>query len=123
MWCEPAFAEEEGLSVSARVDKSQVEQGEKLVFEVEVSGSFREAPKVRISGFGGFKVASSGQSQNIQINSGGMVHSLVLTYTLLPLKTGNLTIDPVAVEYQGKKYETKPVEVKVVPRLEGEVTL
>lgn len=49
--CRPALAEEE-LSVSARVDPSEVRQGERLVFEISIAGPVREIPKVEVQGKG-----------------------------------------------------------------------
>lgn len=128
------FAVEE-LQVSARVDKSELRQGEILVFEVEISGPLRETPKVHLGGLEGFMLVSSGQSQQIRMNGGEVSQTLVLSYTLSALDPGTRTLGPVKVQYGGKSYETAPVEVKVLsgsppekrpphaPELQGEVIL
>ncbi len=135
-FCGLAFAEAD-LSVSAQVDKSEVKQGEPLVFQINISGPIRQAPKVQMSSLEGFAVVSSGQSQQIQMRGGEVQQTLVFVYTLVPTEAGDRTLGPVKVEVQGKSYETQPIQVKVLPgpapksnrpaprppKLEGEVIL
>ena len=119
----------EEVSVSARVDKSEVRQGETLIFEILLSGLGQETPKIRMSSLEGFKAVSTGQSQQVQIQSGKMNQTMTITYALLALEPGERTLGPVQVEVQGKKLETRPVKVKVLPsapkepELKGEVVL
>ena len=129
------FAEE--VSVSARVDRTEIYQGESLIFEVSISGLGQEAPKIRMGSLEGFKVVSTGQSQQVQVRAGKVDQTMTLAYTLAALEPGDRTLGPVQVEVQGKRLETRPVEVKVLPgpapepdqnspwqpELEGEVTL
>ena len=134
----PAFSAEE-LTVSGRVDRSEVRQGEKLLFEITISGPIRESPTIRLDEWKAFRMVSTGQSQQVRMSGGEISQTLVLNYTLVALAAGTQTLGPVKVEYQGKVYETRPVEVKVLPgkkpqtpekkikpelpRLEGEVIL
>ena len=124
----PAFAAEE-LQVSAQVDKTQLKQGEILIFQVALSGPILETPKIHLGKLEGFGLVSSGQSQQIQMGGGRMNQTVVLTYTLSALEAGTRTLGPVKVEYRGKSYETSPIEVKVLPpehrapELQGEVIL
>lgn len=128
--CGAALAAEE-LSIVAQVDKSQVQTGEPLLFSLTIAGSLKQAPKVRLNAFEGFQVLATGQSQQIQIENGRTRQSLTLTYTLAPLSPGKHTLGPVKVEYEGKVYETQPVEVTVAeppaassrPELKGGVIL
>ena len=110
----PVFAEAE-LSVSAQVDKSQVKQGEPLVFQIHIAGPIRQAPKVQIDSIEGFAVVSTGQSQQIQMRGGEIQQTLAFVYTLVPTQAGDRTLGPVKVEVQGKSYETQPIQVKVLP--------
>ncbi len=111
--CSPVFAEE--LRVGAQVDKSEISTGETLTFSVMIAGPMKETPKVQLTAFDGFQVVSTGQSQQIQIRPDQTQLALTLTYTLAPTQPGIHTLGPIKVEYQGKVYETQPVEVKVVP--------
>ncbi|MBI3318939.1 MAG: BatD family protein [Candidatus Omnitrophica bacterium] len=131
LFSSPAFAEE--LTVGAQVDKSELHIGEKLTFSVTIAGPLRQPPKVHLTGFRGFRVVSSGQSQQIEAGAGQVRQSLTLNYTLAPTAPGTHTLGPVKVEYQGRTVETQPIEVTVVegpkeprqevPELEGGVIL
>ena len=125
----PVSAAEE-VSISARVDKSEVRQGETLTFGITLTGLDQETPKIRMGLLEGFKVVYTGQSQQVQVQAGKVNQAMTVTYTLLALEVGDRTLGPVQVEVQGKKLETRPVKVKVLPEsapqqpeLEGEVIL
>ena len=125
----PVSASEE-LSVSAQVDKSEVRQGEILLFEITLAGLNQETPKIQMGPPEGFKVVSTGQSQQVRVQAGKVSQTLTVSYTLLALEPGDRALGPVQVEIQGKKLETRPVHVKVLPgnappepELKGEVVL
>jgi hypothetical protein len=127
----PAFAEEE-LRVGAQVDRTEVTTGQVLTYSITIAGPLKETPKVELNRFEGFQVVSTGQSQQIRVNQSQIEQALTLTYSLAPTEPGTHTLGPVKVEYQGKVYETQPIEVKVVegspkqkkvPQLEGGVVL
>ena len=107
-------AAEPDLNVGAHVDKSEVATGQVLTFAITISGPIRHTPKVQLTSFQGFKVISTGQSQQIQIRQGRAQQSLTLSYALAPMAPGSYTLGPVKIEYEGKTYETQPIEVKVV---------
>ncbi len=109
------FAAEE-LRVGAQVDKKEVPSGDLLIFSITLAGSIRETPKVQLMAFEGFKIVSTGQSQSLQIRSGQVYSTLVLSYTLAPTAPGTHTLGPVKIQYHGKEYETQPIEVTVVKR-------
>ena len=109
-----AFAAEE-LKVGAQVDKSQVSTDEPFTFSITIAGSIRETPKVQLTAFDGFQILSTGQSQSLQIRSGQINSTLILSYTLAPTTPGTHTLGPIKIEYQGKEYETPPIEVTVLP--------
>ena len=115
IFCSSVFAVDMDLSVSAQVDKSEVKQGEPLVFQINIKGPIRQTPKVQINSVEGFTVVSSGQSQQIQMHGSEVHQTLAFIYTLLPTETGDRTLGPVKVEVQGKSYETQPIQVKVLP--------
>ena len=110
----PVFAAEE-LKVAAQVDKSRVPAGEPFTFSITIAGSIQETPKVQLTAFDGFEILSTGQSQSIQIRSGQVRSTLTLSYTLAPTTPGTHTLGPVKIEYQGKEYQTPPIEVTVLP--------
>ena len=102
------------LTVGAQVDKTEVAAGQPLTFSVTIAGPIKETPKVQLSSLEGFQVLASGQAHQLQIQGGQSRQSLVLTYTLAPTTPGVHTLGPVKVEYKGQKYETQPIEIKVL---------
>ncbi len=111
------FAAEAELSVSAQVDKSEVNQGERLLFQINISGPIRQAPKIRMSSWDGFNVVSTGQSQQIQMQGNKIHQTLAFVYTLVATETGDRTLGPGGVEVQGKSTQPQPIRVKVLPGL------
>lgn len=110
----PVFCEE--LTVQASVNKTEVRSDQKLVYSIAIAGALAEPPKVQLSGFEGFRVISTGQSQELQIHRGKKRQALILSYTLAPTAAGTHTLGPVKVEYEGQMYETQPIEVTVLPQ-------
>ena len=108
------------LVVGAHVDKTEVATGETLTFRITVMGPIQVSPKVQLTSFEGFEVISTGQSQQIQIRRGQTETTLILSYLLAPVTPGTHTLGPVKVEFQGKVYETKPIEIKVIAGKKGE---
>ena len=120
------FAAEAELSVSVQVDKSEINQGERLLFQINIAGPIRQAPKIQMSSWDGFKVVSTGQSQQVQMQGNKIHQTLTFVYTLVATDAGDRTLGPVKVEVQGKSTQTQPIRVKVLPglpQLKGEVIL
>ncbi len=120
VFLQAAYTEE--VKVAAQVDKKEVAAGQLLTYAVTVTGSLKESPKVQPAQFEGFRVVATSQAQQIRIEKGQPQQSLTLVYTLAPTAPGIHTLGPVKVEYQGRVYETQPIEVKVAvgsPQLEG----
>ncbi len=121
----------EELTVQAKVDKTEAAQGEKLLFSVTVSGNIRQSPEIELGKLEGFQVVSSDQAQQIEVKGGRMTQTFVLTYLLAAAVPGTYVIGPVRVKYQGRVYETQPIQIKVTegpaasprPQLEGGITL
>lgn len=106
--------EEPSLSVTAQVDKTEVRQNEKLIFSITIAGTRKTTPKVELASLTGFKILATGQNQRIQIREGQAQQALMLSYTLAPTTAGTHTLGAVKVEYEGKVYETQPIEIQVL---------
>ncbi len=94
------------ITVSARVDRKTIPAGEMLNFWVMITGNIQETPQVQMNNFEGFKVVSTGQSQNIQVGAGQTKITLMLNYLLAPVTVGTHTLGSVKVGYQGQTYQT-----------------
>ncbi len=115
LFCPAAPAQD--VQVSASTGSEEVGALEQFDLTIQVSGrdsGDAETPQLpRLSGFqvvGGPNVSTSFQWINGTVSS-----SKTFTYTLLPGKEGQFTIDPVEVRVGGKTYRTAPVPIRVVP--------
>ena len=103
------------LVVSSQVDKTRLAEDEPLTFSITIAGPIKTAPRVNIASLEGFQVLSTGQSQQVNVRGGAMQLAVTLHYLLLPAAPGRHRLGPVTVEYEGRRYETSPIEVEVVP--------
>ncbi len=65
--------------------------------------------------FDGFRILGGpNQSTSMQIINGKVSGSISYSYVLRPQRVGSFTIEPASVLYEGKRYVTKPLIIKVV---------
>jgi hypothetical protein len=102
------------ISISASVDKNIVSLSDQLTLQVTVSGDVNNLPNPTLPQLTDFQVYSSGRSQNISIINGQVSSTINFTYILSPRKIGNFTINPITINYQGKTYQTQPINIQVV---------
>jgi len=107
------------LEVRAEADKAEVASGDILNFSLTIAGLLEGSPRVEIGTFDGFSILATRQRQQIQVEQGKQVRSILLVYALVAGDPGDRTLGPVKVMYEGQLYETKPVQVKVVPGVPG----
>ncbi len=108
--CYYNFAE---ITITATVDKNVISLDEQINLQVTVSGNVTTLPNPKLPDLSDFQVYSSGRSQNISIINGQITSSIVFNYVLSPRKVGEFTINPITIEYQGKIYQTQPIQIKV----------
>jgi hypothetical protein len=108
------------VKVEATVTETQVFQGERINFNVVVSGSsFRNVGRPELpESIPGFRLLSSSPSTstNFSIINGVANRSYSYVYTLLAETPGQYTIDPVQIQVDGESYSTNPVRLTVVSR-------
>jgi len=102
------------IDVSARVDRSEVPLGERLVLTVDVVGA-KNVPAPELGNVDGFQVQYLGPSTQVSIVNGKMSARVSHVYALTPGRTGRFTIGPFRVDYDGRSYQTSPITVTVVP--------
>ncbi len=104
-----------GLSMKATVDRIQVAVNESFMLTVKISGGSANVPQPQWSqqpaGF--FDVYAAGRAQNVTIVNGQVSSSVTFRYTLVPRKTGTLTIPPLTIAHEGKTYRSAPINVTV----------
>jgi hypothetical protein len=104
------------ISISADVDKQELTLDDQVALTITVTGNVSNIPQPTIPGLKGFTAYSSGRSQNISIINGQVSSSVSFTYILVPNDTGDYTLGPFNINYQGKIYSAGPINIKVLPR-------
>lgn len=109
----PLIGSAEDISVQAAVSRRKVPLNGQLELSLQVNGAQHvEPPDVQLEDF---DVQYLGPSTQISVINGVMSSSIAHRYILTPKKEGVFTIGPLALEIAGKTYETKPIDVEVLP--------
>ena len=95
--------------VVAKVDRTNVTLGERLVLNLHVEGDNIEEPQ--IGKICDSEVLSTSHSTNMQIINGSYSKAQVLSYAFMPTKS--CRIDPIAVKIDGKYYSSEPIDITV----------
>jgi hypothetical protein len=105
------------LTVTTTINQTTVGVNQQLVFKIELSGE--DAKKVDqpelpdMQGYLTF-LGSGGTSQNISFVNGNMSVSKAFSYYYLAAKEGSFSIPAVTVEYKGKTYSSKPIQMNII---------
>ncbi|MBD3349702.1 MAG: hypothetical protein GF400_10985, partial [Candidatus Eisenbacteria bacterium] len=111
----PATAMADDISVSASVDRARTSADQPVRLTVQVDGAMQNVPEPQLPPLDeSWSVSSSGTSSNMSWVNGRVSVSKSYRYTLLPRKTGSLTIGAIEVEFEGAVYRTDPITVEVV---------
>lgn len=92
--------------VTAYVDRTQVVTGHSIQLTVSIQG---ERGEVDIDPIKDFKVVPRGTSTSVQIVNERVSREINFNYTLIPLKSGTLTIPPLTVTTRGKRFQTQEI--------------
>ena len=108
----------EVITVRTTVDRDEVPVGEPFVLSVEVIGVQHVVPPV-LTDLSAFKAEYVGPSTQVSIINGQISANTSYRYRLVGLEPGEFTLGPFAVEYQGRQYQTTPIEVQITGRAQG----
>jgi hypothetical protein len=109
----PVIGAAEDISVQASVNRRKVPLNGQLELSLQVNGAQNvQPPNVQLEQF---DVQYLGPSTQISVINGVMSSSIAHRYILSPKKEGVVTIGPLTIEVAGKTYETRPIEVEVLP--------
>lgn len=103
----------EDISVSASIDKRIASVGDVITLTIFVKGS-QTVSNPALSAVDGFQIRYLGPTRRISIVNGRSSVSITHQYSLLAERTGQFTIPPVEVNYEGKTYRTNPVSIRVI---------
>lgn len=110
-----AVAPAQDLSFTAAVDKDKLEMGDQLTLTLIVTGNVQRIPDPKISNVGDFALYASGRSQNFTFSNGVVSSTVQYNFVLVPKKAGSFRIGPASLEVGGRRYETAPITVTVLP--------
>ncbi len=104
----------DALDVSATVDRSKVDLDGRIRLTVDVEGAGRRGADVDLGATDGFRVYSSGTSQNISIVNGAFKSTVSYRYILTPRKTGVFQLGPITVQAGGERSTAGAIRIEVV---------
>ena len=121
----PLAAAAGDLEFSASVDQATVGLGGQFQLNLTVQGeNMLSVPSPSLPPLPDFNLlgSSSSQSTNISIVNGQLKReaSITFIYALTAKKLGTLTIPPCTLSYQGKEYQSQPIEITVVKGAQGQ---
>lgn len=102
--------------LTSSADKTTVGENESFRVYFEFQGEdINKAEDFRAPDFEGFRILGGpNQSTSMQIINGKVSGSLTYSFILRATKTGNYTIKPASIVYEGKRYVSKPLFIRVV---------
>lgn len=104
------------FSLKSSVDKNKLTQGQTLTLKIEISGLPDKEKKIKLPSLEkDFDIVASSQSQSISLNANEKKQVAVFQYVLAPKKSGSLTIGEVEVNFAGRSFKTKPIDIEVLP--------
>ena len=107
-------------SVDVTVDRRRINEGDSITLSV-IAKNFKGVPDVTLSSLSDFKVVNGpnqSSSTNVQFINGNMAKSktVTLTWTLIPIKTGQLKIPVFTIIIDGSTFTSKPITIMVSDR-------
>ena len=93
------------VSVTAELSRSQVNAGDMAELQVKVTGAQQADVPQQIASEG-LQIRLTGQSTQVQMVNFKVSSSVVYSYIVMPLRTGNFTIPSVSVTADGRQFRT-----------------
>lgn len=100
------------VELSASVDSNVVSLDDRVILSVRIADAIGSGEPV-LPAMEGFRVTNKSHSTQIQMVNGRLSMSGQYDYTLVPLKSGKMTIAPITLTYKNKTYQTEPIAVEV----------
>ena len=100
------------VSVNAELTRPQISQGEMAELQIKVSGAQQADVPQQIQAEG-LQIRLTGQSTQVQMVNFKVTSSVIYSYIVMPLRTGNFTIPGVTVTADGRQFRTGELAFKV----------
>ena len=95
------------LQITAQVDKTEISLNDEVTLSLRIQGGMNLRPQ--LPSLPAFNVYST-MSNSSYING---KTSNEFRYILVPRLVGNTTIGPIRIDYNGKTYQTDPIEIRI----------
>jgi len=105
------------LEITTSVNRTVIGLNETFTLTVDIKGEkANDAGNPQMPDVSAFAVylGSSGTSQNIQLINGKLSVSRSISYTYMATTLGKFTIPPAVLNFGGKTYRSKPIQIEVV---------
>jgi len=100
------------VSVTAELSRPQISAGNMAELQVKVTGA-QQADVPQQIAVEGLQIRLTGQSTQVQMVNFKVSSSVVYSYVVMPLRTGNFTIPSVSVTADGRQFRTAPLAFSV----------
>jgi len=115
----PASAQDEA-EVAASVDAEEVAIDGTVTLQISVTTASKgEAPDLELPPLRDFDIVSRSQSEQVSFqfvgNQPTFRRTTVYSIALTPRRTGKAVIEAARVRYRGRRYQTQPIVVRVLP--------
>lgn len=101
--------------IKASVDKMRIVSSDVITYKIIVSVDNKEAPRLELPQFSGFKVVSSAQSQTVSFGAQRSQTQFVYILILAPEKSGELIIPPAVLKIKNKSLSSEGFTIQVKP--------
>ncbi len=101
------------INATASLSRNHVAAGDVVQLDVKVTGA-QQADVPSELAAEGLQIKLTGQSSEVQMVNFNVSSSIIYSYIVVPLKTGNLTIPPVTVRAGGQIMKTSALSLAVI---------
>ena len=108
-----AAASSHSIDATATLSRHRIAVGEMVQLDVKVTGAEQADIPSDIAAEG-LQIKLTGQSSEVQMINFKVSSSVIYSYIVIPLKSGNLTIPSISVRAAGEMMKTSPLSLEVI---------
>ena len=101
------------ITISAQVDKTAVEVGDRVTLTITVDGDLTNVNMQDFNLSDGLRIVAQSRASNVSMGGGEVKRSVSLTYVLLAQEPGTFQLGPFKLVHQGQSVLTEPIEIVV----------
>ena len=101
------------ITISAQVDKTAVEVGDRVTLTITVDGDLTNVNMQDFNLSDGLRIVAQSRASNVSVGGGEVKRSVSLTYVLLAQEPGTFQLGPFKLVHQGQSVLTEPIEIVV----------